>query len=1032
MACDICHRRKVRCDAREQVPCSPCRRANVACSFELRRNFRKRPRIHHSSPVAGTQTAASHNRTHHGGTTEDPPHPMYHGPPRSGQRPGAVSQTPSSSTSPSVVQSPRLDKDEHLTRSALADFYRSQIRTTLPVSRTSRWAYIGTTASNMAHLVNTQTKRPDCLHYPFPPYRSTLPWKPSASSLTARAIPVIQPQEDPKNHEPPKWTFTTLPDPDLGVLPVSEIREDLIEAYFRDIHPGFPVVQEAEFRRLLTTGSSNPQDPSGQEPPPLLLLQCVLLAGAHVSTHPAIERARTSIKEALYRRVRSLFDMRYENDRLCLLQAALILTWHVDSADDISANAWYWSGIASRIALGLGMHRRFNSTRLRAQGRRRMRSLWWVVVQTEVLCALNHGRPMSFDLDDCDQEMLTNDDLLEEVIDPATGGPTNVCTHNVGFCLANASLCLVIWEMLKLHSPGRKRLLGGENSKAMREAKMDMNSRLADWCLQLPPDMAHPSWPAQSFWAAQLHLHYYTAVITLNRRLKVVVPDADPGYHHAPEPARHHTPIDRSRRNEGEAKLESSDASLCHNSAVSILSILNRMLDSGWTRQCWQSTLTPILAAAIQFCAEIRSAIPHDTCGQDDPTDPSSCPQPGERGTSSDLLLALGSLDGLQNLWSISATMASHWSPAEGLSRLIDTILTEVKGMMQTTSSRIRRHSHDPHISQVGTSRRGPHVAVGESAISTESTSAQESATGGKCSHATPLEYPNERGSSTYPGAPARTRQPTAAVAVAVGVETRTESHGAPNTARRITSQNFGPPSSSCDGSHSTGLSSDSRNHLASSGQHSQRNFSYGPEHGGGDPTSVDGLAVAGIWERDAGPKTPWSGVQRLEASAMRDSRSATYDPTYRGSTSRCPTPPSASQDGPSNNNNNDNGNNSTHQSIWNYPTVRAATAAVAAPPRFGGAASFSSDEPLHHSRLETAEARGADMHQFRQMNGIAATSLTRAHSPGLFWDMHVEDLLQCMTDPVAVKDTLGNIYNTDDHVAMTGDDPGAFVMFDG
>ena len=104
-----------------------------------------------------------------------------------------------------------------------------------------------------------------------------------------------------------------------GALPTKEVRDDLVEAFFEKIHPGFPIVDEVQFK-------SRYADP--ENPPPLLLLQAVLLAGAHVSLHPKIVESRSLVKMALFRRAKALFDMHFENDRMHLVQSALLFTWH--------------------------------------------------------------------------------------------------------------------------------------------------------------------------------------------------------------------------------------------------------------------------------------------------------------------------------------------------------------------------------------------------------------------------------------------------------------------------------------------------------------------------------------------------------------------------------------------------------------------------------------------------------------------------------------------------------------------------------
>ncbi len=86
-------------------------------------------------------------------------------------------------------------------------------------------------------------------------------------------------------------------------------------------------------------------------PVPLLLLQSVLLAGAHACQHPKVAKSRSLVKVALFRRAKALFDLHCENNREHLIQAALLFTWHFEGADDIAANAYYWIGVACRLCV---------------------------------------------------------------------------------------------------------------------------------------------------------------------------------------------------------------------------------------------------------------------------------------------------------------------------------------------------------------------------------------------------------------------------------------------------------------------------------------------------------------------------------------------------------------------------------------------------------------------------------------------------------------------------------------------------------
>lgn len=200
--------------------------------------------------------------------------------------------------------------EEELSRTALTQFYQEGINGDSPWftykdGHYIRIAYIGTSTSNLAHLVQGEltahNKHDPSLHFPFPSIRPPMPWKPH------REQPLV------------RW-YSKMSE-NSGALPTKEVRDDLVEAFFEKIHPGFPIVDEVQFK-------SRYADP--ENPPPLLLLQAVLLAGAHVSLHPKIVESRSLVKMALFRRAKALFDMHFENDRMHLVQSALLFTWHFE------------------------------------------------------------------------------------------------------------------------------------------------------------------------------------------------------------------------------------------------------------------------------------------------------------------------------------------------------------------------------------------------------------------------------------------------------------------------------------------------------------------------------------------------------------------------------------------------------------------------------------------------------------------------------------------------------------------------------
>lgn len=393
--------------------------------------------------------------------------------------------------------------------------------------------YIGTSIGNLAALVGNEQPENLTNHFPFPANKPPLPWKPKPGVLP----------------------FSVADDllRDVGSVPTREVRDALVDAYFEQVHPVFPVLSEPLFRRQYA-------DP--RHPPPLILLQAVLLAGAHVTDHPLVAAARSTVKNTLYRRTRELFHLRYENDRLYLVQAALLMTWHQENADEVSCNTWSWTGIASRIAFGLGAHRELSprvSIPMPSWDRRRYRFVWWTLFATETFAALHFGRPCSIRWEDFDVPDLSQDDYR----DP-DDNPDNSIRRD---CFElNIAICFIAQDAMRLFAPRAPTLQTG--------LAVSLNSRLAALAVNLPS--------GDDTFSCQARLNYHLVLLHAHRTNR-------------------HDYVDEQKRTEA-LKVRSEAASV-------LLSILEIMAAKDYIRQCHFPCTTALMAVVVQFIEDIKLAI---------------------------------------------------------------------------------------------------------------------------------------------------------------------------------------------------------------------------------------------------------------------------------------------------------------------------------------------------------------------------------------------------------------------------------------
>lgn len=104
-------------------------------------------------------------------------------------------------------------------------------------------------------------------------------------------------------------------------LPPRNLCEELIDAYFKWVAPVIPIINKSWFMQRW-------HDLDNQ--PPLLLMQAILLAGSRVCTTAMLLDANGSPIPAatiFYKRAKALYDADYEEDRVVIVQALILLGW---------------------------------------------------------------------------------------------------------------------------------------------------------------------------------------------------------------------------------------------------------------------------------------------------------------------------------------------------------------------------------------------------------------------------------------------------------------------------------------------------------------------------------------------------------------------------------------------------------------------------------------------------------------------------------------------------------------------------------
>ena len=166
--------------------------------------------------------------------------------------------------------------------------------------------------------------------------------------------------------------------------------DDLLKAYFRFVHPSFPVLDGPTFLREYANDGI-------QKLNLLLLWSMFSVAASYVPNY-----ARKTVKETFVQRAKLMFDLSHENDKLVLVQSTLLLSFWFAEAEDIK-QSWYWSGIAFGLGQTLGLHRDLKSGPQSTfiQQRSLWRNLWRCCMLRDVWLAFGMGRPLRINKADC-------------------------------------------------------------------------------------------------------------------------------------------------------------------------------------------------------------------------------------------------------------------------------------------------------------------------------------------------------------------------------------------------------------------------------------------------------------------------------------------------------------------------------------------------------------------------------------------------------------------------------------------------------
>ncbi|MBE3045265.1 Zn(II)2Cys6 transcription factor, partial [Candidatus Bathyarchaeota archaeon] len=182
-------------------------------------------------------------------------------------------------------------------------------------------------------------------------------------------------------------------------LPPRHATDHLLHSYYAAVHTMFPIIHWPSFQVLI----EDIYKPDGRPqitPAAFSSFFAVLTAGALFSNDTEMERfykPTEYVEEAMRQIDPWNSEPSLDSARACLLLAICL------NEMNLKSNAWVWTGLAIRVGQDLGLYLESGAWSM-VEGEVRKR-LWWTMYIMDRTLALELGRPVMINDDDCDLKL---------------------------------------------------------------------------------------------------------------------------------------------------------------------------------------------------------------------------------------------------------------------------------------------------------------------------------------------------------------------------------------------------------------------------------------------------------------------------------------------------------------------------------------------------------------------------------------------------------------------------------------------------
>jgi hypothetical protein len=411
-------------------------------------------------------------------------------------------KSPAASTtnSSTAVSSPRLPHSAPATQSAIASsFVQTHLPTTvdesLSLQRHRHCKYLGQTTALDASLIGVGS---------FNDKNETASRVGTLRQVTATEYFSTHADAD-------------VPIPDDEARALSEIDATigphgpaLIDIYFRNVHPSYPIIQKKVFLDRMGHGDR-------QFNPPLLAAMYLLALGWWSRDPILAQQRKPDVARLEYIAITSL-TIAMQRPKISAVQAGLLLLQRSKSST--------WTLAVQLVALGqdIGLHLDCSDWLIPRWERRLRKRLAWALYMQDKWSALMHGRPSHINAVDWAVSSPTDEDFDESVevddddaVDPEVIKGRTLFMQMITLTSIMAEVCGTFYSQTAKAEFARA---GRFATQLVLNRAKPVQIKLKDWFAKLPPECKMDAFmPDQLSSTGYLHLGYFATEISIHRRI---------------------------------------------------------------------------------------------------------------------------------------------------------------------------------------------------------------------------------------------------------------------------------------------------------------------------------------------------------------------------------------------------------------------------------------------------------------------------------------------------------------------------------